>query len=375
MVPVDRVVVGAGFAGCVVAEREAARGRSVLLVDQRPQIGGNAFDEYDDAGILVHRYGPHIFHTNDPTVWAYLSRFTDWRPYSHSVLTSVDGRLLPFPVNLDTVNELFGLRLAPPDVQHFLTSHIARETFNDPPENSRDVIVKQVGDLIYRKFFEGYTRKQWNLDPTELDASVIGRVPFRNSRDPRYFLDRYQAMPRHGYSRLFRRMTAHPKIRILLKTPYRDLDGALPADQSVIYTGPIDEYFGRLGYSLGRLPYRSARFEFETLDVERAQAAPVINYPNDHEYTRVAEFKQLTGQQHRQTTLCYEFSTAEGDPYHPIPTPASARVYQRYMELARKVPHVRFLGRLGSYKYLNMDQVVAQALKLARILEKEINPA
>jgi UDP-galactopyranose mutase len=354
----DYLVVGAGFAGATIAERLAAHsGKKILVCDKRPHIGGNAYDHYDEAGILVHRYGPHIFHTNSRDVYDYLSRFTAWRPYQHRVLASVDGQLLPIPINLDTVNRMYGTNFTSFDLEAFFKS-VAEPV--EEVRTSEDVIVGRVGRELYEKFFRNYTRKQWGCDPSELDAAVTARVPVRTNRDDRYFTDTYQVMPLHGYTRMFERMLAHPNIKVLLNADYREIEGTIPHAE-VIFTGPIDEYFD---YCFGKLPYRSLEFVFETRNVQVAQAGPVINHPNENAYTRVTEFKYLTGQEHAKTTLVYEYARAEGDPYYPVPRPENAALYKQYRELAAQTPGVHFLGRLGTYKYYNMDQVVGQALTL-----------
>jgi UDP-galactopyranose mutase len=354
----DYLVVGAGFAGATIAERLAAHaGKRVLVCDRRRHIGGNAYDHYDEAGILVHKYGPHIFHTNSRDVFDYLSHFTDWRPYQHRVLACVDGQLLPIPINLDTVNRMYGTNYTSFELEQFFAS-VAEPVSR--VRTSEDVIVSKVGRELYEKFFRHYTRKQWGLDPSELDATVTSRVPVRTNRDDRYFTDTYQVMPRHGYTRMFERMLAHPNIKLLLNADYRDVDTAFPAAH-VVFTGPIDEYFG---YRFGKLPYRSLEFQFETRNVEVAQPGAVVNYPNENAYTRVTEFKYLTGQEHSKTTLVYEYPKAEGDPYYPVPRPENLALYKQYQELAATTANVSFLGRLGTYKYYNMDQVVAQALAM-----------
>jgi UDP-galactopyranose mutase len=358
----DAVVVGAGFGGAVFAERLATQlGRRVLVVDKRPHVAGNAYDHYDDAGLLVHRYGPHIFHTNCRDVFDYLSRFTEWRPYEHRVLASVDGRLVPFPINLDTINELYNLDLSAAEFDDFLAE---RAEQRKPVRTSEDVVVTTVGRELYLKFFRNYTRKQWGLDPSELDASVTARVPTRNNRDGRYFTDVYQAMPLHGYTRMFERMLEHPNIKLLLNTDYRELDGVVARDLTV-YTGPVDEFFD-LRY--GKLPYRSLDFRFETYDTEVFQPGPVVNYPNEHAYTRCTEFKYLTGQVHPRTTVVYEYPTDEGDPYYPVPRPENAAIYAQYKQLADEQRDTVFVGRLATYRYYNMDQVVAQSLAAFRRL-------
>jgi UDP-galactopyranose mutase len=352
----DYLIVGAGFAGSVLAERLASQaGKRVLVVDKRPHIGGNAYDCYDDAGVLVHKYGPHIFHTNSTEVFEYLSRFTAWRPYQHRVRARVDGQLVPIPINLDTINTLYGTRFNAFELEEFFAS-VAEP--RDPVRTSEDVVISKVGRELYEKFFRTYTRKQWGLDPCELDASVTARVPTRTSRDDRYFTDRYQTMPLHGFTRLFERMLGHPNIKLLLNCDWREVRDVIPY-QSLIYTGPIDEFFD---FRFGKLPYRSIDFRWETRDVEWVQPVAVINYTVDEAYTRVTEMKHLTGQVHPRTSLVYEYPRAEGDPYYPIPQPANAAVYKHYQALADATPNVHFVGRLATYRYYNMDQVVAQAL-------------
>lgn len=362
----DFLVVGAGFAGSVISERLASSGKKVLLVDRRPHIAGNAYDCYDDAGLLIHRYGPHIFHTNSKAIFDHLSRFTAWRAYQHRVLAHVDGQLVPIPINLDTINRLYGLNLNSFELEAFFAS---RAEAVAQIATSEDVVVSRIGRELYEKFFQGYTRKQWGLDPSELDSSVISRVPTRTNRDDRYFTDTYQAMPLHGYTRMFERMLDHRNIKLMLNTDYEEISGLFPY-REVIFTGPIDEYFG---FRYGKLPYRSLRFEFETHETERLQPVAVVNYPNDYAYTRITEFKYLTGQVHPKTTTVTEYPTAEGDPYYPIPRQETAALYQRYKALAEATPDVHFIGRLATYRYYNMDQVVGQALTLFKKLQAREN--
>jgi UDP-galactopyranose mutase len=352
----DYLIVGAGFAGSVLAERLASQlGKRVLLVDKRPHVGGNAYDTLDASGVLIHKYGPHIFHTNSLRIYRYLSAFTAWRPYEHRVLASVDGKLLPFPINVDTINRLYGLSLTPEGVaQHF------KEVAESPERvlTSEDAVVSKIGRALYEKFFENYTRKQWGLSASELDATVAARVPARTNHDDRYFTDEFQAMPRAGFTRLFENMLDHPNIKLELGVDYAELLNESSWRQ-MIYTGPIDAFFD---YRFGKLPYRSIDFKFETHDRERFQPAAVINFPNEHAYTRITEFKYLTGQKHEKTSVVYEYPTAEGDPYYPIPRPENAALYRRYKALADATPEVRFVGRLATYRYYNMDQVIGQAL-------------
>lgn len=354
----DYLIVGAGYAGSVLAERLACEaGKKVLIVDKRPHIAGNAYDHYNDAGLLVHRYGPHIFHTNSREVFDYLSRFTGWRQYEHRVRASVDGQLLPIPINLDTINRLYGLSLSSFQLEDFFASVAEKKA---QIRTSEDVIVSKVGRELYEKFFRNYTRKQWGLDPSELDAQVTARVPVRTNRDDRYFTDTYQAMPQHGYTRMFEQMLDHANIRIMLNTDYREIERVIPF-REMIYTGPVDEFFD---FRFGKLPYRSLEFKHETLDQQVWQPAPVVNYPNEHAYTRITEFKYLTGQEHKKTSVVYEFPRAEGDPYYPVPRPENTALYKQYQMLAEATPGVHFAGRLATYKYYNQDQVVAQALTL-----------
>jgi UDP-galactopyranose mutase len=362
----DWLIVGAGFAGSVLAERLASvRDESVLLIDRRPHIGGNAYDRRNDSGLLIHQYGPHIFHTNSSKVADYLSRFTEWRSYEHRVLAFVDGMLVPIPINLDTVNKLYGLKLSSDELQSWLA---ARAEPIDGIHTSEDVVVSTVGRELYEKFFRGYTRKQWGLDPSELDKSVTSRVPTRTNCDSRYFTDTFQAMPKHGYTAMFRSMLAHPNIKTALGTDYSDVKDT-GCFRRVIFTGPIDEFFD---YRFGRLPYRSLRFKHVTLNIPEHQPVAVVNYPQSEEYTRVTEYKHLTGQTHPMTALTYEYPSAEGDPYYPIPRPENQALYKSYQRLATATSDVWFVGRLATYRYYNMDQIVGQALMTFDRIERSL---
>jgi UDP-galactopyranose mutase len=361
----DVLVVGAGFAGSVMAERIAAgSGRSVLVIDQRPHIGGNAYDHHDEAGILVHKYGPHIFHTNSRDILDYLSRFTRWRPYEHRVLAQVDGVLVPMPINRTTLNQLYGLDLASEAEAEAYLASVAVAV----PEirSSRDTVIAQVGEDLYAKFFEGYTRKQWGVDPSALDKSVAARVPARTNTDDRYFTDTYQCMPAQGYTAMFENMLDEPRITVMTGLTFADLPDDITWDH-MVWTGPIDEYFG---HRLGKLPYRSLRFEHETLDAEQAQPVAVVNYPDYAvPYTRITEYKHLTGQRALMTSITREYPADEGDPYYPIPNDAAQALYKRYDALARAARDVTFVGRLATYRYYNMDQIVGQALATWRRLD------
>ncbi|MCU7694169.1 UDP-galactopyranose mutase [Haoranjiania flava] len=361
----DYLIIGSGFAGSVLAERLASQlNKKVLIIDKRNHIGGNAYDHYDEAGILVHKYGPHIFHTNSKDVFNYLSRFTEWRPYEHHVLASVDGQLVPIPINLNTINMLYGANFTSEDVTGFLESKAEKR---HPVLTSEDVVLNVVGKELYEKFFKGYTQKQWDLDPSELDASVTARVPTRINKDNRYFTDKYQAMPLHGYTKMFENMLAHPNIHIMLNTDFRDVKEHI-AYKKIIYTGPIDGFFD---YRYGKLPYRSIEFDFQTIDKENYQPTGTVNYPNSNAYTRITEFKFLTGQQHHKTSIVFEYPVAEGDPYYPIPRKENHALYNKYKALADSLDNIYFTGRLGTYKYYNMDQVVAQSLALFKKIQQE----
>ena len=361
----DYLVVGAGFAGSVLAERLARElGQRVLVVEKRKHVGGNAYDRFNDDGLLIHPYGPHIFHTNSADIFDYLSRFTQWRPYQHRVLASVDGQMVPMPINLDTVNQLYGLSLTAFEMEKFFES-VAEKVAT--VKTSEDVVVSKVGRELYNKFFRGYTRKQWGLDPSELDASVAARVATRTNRDGRYFTDTFQAMPLHGYTRLFEAMLDHPNIKVMLNTDYREVVDVLPW-KHMIDSGPVDAFFN---YQYGKLPYRSLEFQHVTLPQESFQPVGTVNYPNDYGYTRITEFKHVTGQSHPKTALVYEYPRAEGDPYYPVPRPENAELYRRYEALAEATHNVTFVGRLATYKYYNMDQVVGQALAAFKRLQKQ----
>jgi UDP-galactopyranose mutase len=359
----DWLVVGAGFAGSVIARQLAEqRDESVLVIDRRPHIGGNAYDRYDRAGVLIHQYGPHIFHTNSQAIFDFLSQFTDWRPYEHRVLAHVDNQLLPIPINLDTVNRLYGLNLNSEELERWFAEQAEPV---DEIKTSEDVVVSKVGRDLFQKFFEGYTKKQWGVYPRELDKSVTSRVPTRTNRDDRYFGDEFQFMPAEGYTRMFERMLDHPNIKIMLQADYAEIKTQVP-HRRTIFTGPIDEYFG---FRLGKLPYRSLKFRHVTLDKEWHQPVAVVNYPQTEKFTRVTEYKHLTGQVHPQTSITYEFSSDTGDPYYPVPRPENQELYKRYEALALATRDVWFVGRLATYRYYNMDQVVGQALAAFRRID------
>lgn len=354
----DYHIVGAGFAGSVCARQLAEDGSKVLIIDRRNHIGGNAYDYVNEDGVRIHKYGPHLFHTNSDKVWNWLSRFTEWTPYEHRVLASVEGKLVPFPVNLTTL-EMLGLEhLKPP------------EPSSEHPANAEEQCLQRVGRELYEMFFKGYTTKMWGRHPRELDASVTARIPVRwDSRDDRYFTDKHQAMPKDGYTALFERMLEHENIKVMLNHCVGKI--ATTEADSIIWTGPIDQHFA---YCFGAIPYRSLRFDhqvWESYPPNYMLPAPTVNFPSaDMKFTRVTEWAQIAGKPAPRSVLTYETPCAEGEPFYPMPTPEAKALYKQYEALADSEPHVTFLGRLGTYQYLNMDQVVAQALAASERLIK-----
>ncbi len=355
----DYLIVGAGFAGSVMAERLASQlDKKVLIVEKRYHIGGNAYDEYDEHGILVHRYGPHIFHTNSKKVFDYLSQFTEWIPYEHKVLAKLNGKLYPIPINRITINKLYNLNLyTAKEVEEFYKK-VKEKRY--PIKNSEDIIVNQVGTDLFEKFFKHYTKKQWNLEPRELSASVCGRIPVRTNDDCRYFTDKYQFMPKDGYTKMFEKILSNKNIEVVLNTDYKKIINDIKFDK-LIYTGPIDNFFDN---EFGKLPYRSIRFEFKNYKEKMKQESAVVNYVDKKmPYTRVSEYKHLTGQIMETTSLSYEYSIKDGEPYYPIPNIANNELLKLYQKEASKLGNVIFCGRLAEYQYYNMDQVVANTLK------------
>jgi len=357
----DYLIVGAGFAGAVSAERLAQKGKKVLIVEKRNHIAGNAYDEFDEFGILVHKYGPHIFHTNSKEVFEYLSQFTEWRKYEHRVLANLDGELYPIPINRTTVNKLYNKSFTTDEeVSNFYES--VREKRN-PILNSEDIIVNQVGSDLYEKFFKYYTQKQWKLDPSQLSPSVCGRIPIRTNTDDRYFTDKYQFMPKDGYTKMFEKMLNHPNIQIMLNTDYKSIINQIEFEK-MIYTGPIDYFFD---HKFGKLPYRSIKFEWKNLERERFQEVAQINFTDDKEsFTRIVEHKHLTGQVSNSTSISFEYPTFVGAEFYPIPSDENDLIYKKYKKESEKLENVLFLGRLAEYRYFNMDQVVGRVLQTAK---------
>jgi len=355
----DYLVVGCGLAGMTAARLLAEKGKKICIVDKRNHIGGNIYDYYNEEGILIHKYGPHIFHTNNKEVYEFLSRFTEWREYQHRVLSLINGNLVPMPINLDTINMVYGTSYDSFTVKEFFNSVKQSDIII---ENSKDVIVSQVGEELYKLFFEGYTKKQWDMYPYELGKEVTSRIPTRTNRDNRYFTDRYQGIPKHGYTKLAENMVKHKNIKVMLNTSFKEIKDEIVYSK-IIFTGCVDEFFEE---KYGRLPYRSINFVEETYDKEVYQPAGVVNYPNDYDYTRITEYKYLTGQMHPKTTIMKEFSCSEGEPYYPIPKEENKELYAKYENESKNMDNVIFLGRLGTYLYMNMDKVVEQAMKFVK---------
>lgn len=358
----DYVVVGAGLAGSTIAERISSRREGeILVIEKKTHLAGHCFDHYDDSGVLVHKYGPHIFHTEKKEVWDYLSGFTEWRLYQHRVLSYVDGKLVPIPINLETINKLFGTNLTKEELPDFFEK--LKEPM-DEIESSADVVLSQVGEYLYEKMFKNYTKKQWGVTPDKLDPRIISRVPIRENRDDRYFDDPYQGLPENGYTTMVKNMLDSPNIKTMLGTDYKEVIDEIDFDQ-LIYTGPIDYYFD---YEYGKLPYRSLDTEFETYPREQYQSNSVINYPNDYDFTRITEFKHMTGQESSKTTILKEYpkgTDAEEEPYWPVFDEETNKIAEKYRKEARDSSTV-FVGRLADYKYYNMDIAVSKALDAYR---------
>jgi UDP-galactopyranose mutase len=369
----DIVVVGAGISGATLAERYASQGKKVLVLEKRDHIGGNCYDFYNEHGILVSKYGAHLFHTEFEDVWQYVNRFSRWYPYEHHVLAKVDGKLVPIPVNISTVNAIFNLRIRTEAEMLRFLSGVQVKPPNDEPRNGEEAALARVGLVLYEKMFKHYTKKQWDKYPHELDASVLQRIPVRTSFDDRYFSDPYQALPLHGYTRLFEEMLRHPNITVRLNTDYFDVKESPEVREctKLFYAGPIDRYFDYRHSLERKLQWRSIRFEWITLDQEFFQENSVVNYPdpNDGDFTRIVEYKHFTRQKHPKTTISREYTTDEGDPYYPVPNAENEAISRRYREEADKLRDVHFVGRLANYKYFNMDQAFKNALDLFHRIE------
>ncbi|ALM47873.1 UDP-galactopyranose mutase [Flavobacterium psychrophilum] len=364
----DIVIIGAGISGAVLAQKYAAIGKKVLIIEKRNHIAGNCYDYIDDNGILVSKYGAHLFHTNDQQVWNYVNKFCQWYPWEHKVIADVEGKLVPIPVNITTVNNLFDTAIAS-EAEMAVWLDKNRE-FIASPKNGKEAALNKVGAVLYEKMFRHYTKKQWDKYPEELDASVLDRIPVRTNYDDRYFSDTFQALPEGGYTKLFEAILNHPNIEILLDTDFFDIRDDVSGYEKLFYTGPIDRFF-EFKHSLeDKLEYRSINFVSETIDTEYFQQNSVVNYPgNEVEFTRIIEYKHFGNQQSSKTTVVKEFTTDEGDPYYPVPNDKNQLIYEKYRKDAEALTDVYFVGRLANYKYFNMDQAFKNALDLFSQLE------
>lgn len=369
----DFLIIGTGFSGLVIAERLSQAGWRCVVVDRRPHLGGNAYDRIDSHGVLIHPYGPHYFRTNSPRIVDYLSAFTEWRQVNYTIKSFAQGRFWSFPINLNTFEEWIEKPATEAEFAAWLADH---RLPIESPQNSEEVILSQVGPELYRLFFEGYTLKQWKRHPRELDTSVCGRIPIRTNRDDRYLTESFQALPADGYTKMFERMLdASPKATLQLGM--EDAEARARWNfKHLIFTGPVDAYFGQ---QFGHLPYRSLRFEHESFDAAQLrerlpisgklgfwQPAMQVNYPDaEVPYTRTVEIKHATGQQIDASTIVREFPkdwTPDEEPFYPIPAADSRAIYQQYAQLAAAEKHTSFIGRLATYRYYNMDQVTGMAL-------------
>lgn len=356
------IVIGSGLAGSTAARILAEKGYKVLVIERLKHVAGHCHDQKNENNITIHTYGPHIFHTNNKKVWDFVNRFTEFHYYQHRVLSYVEGRFVPFPINRDTIAQVFGIELPTYEVEEFLQKEVKKSRFNDPPKNFRDVVVSQVGERLYELFFKNYTIKQWEKDPEELLPDVARRIPIRTSRDDRYFSDKYQGIPKWGYTKMVERMLDHPNIHILLGTDYFEVRD-LFKPKLTVYTGELDKFFD---YVHGKLEYRSLRFKWKTIDKEYYQPVAVVNYPNDYDWTRITEYKHFLGEKSEKTTVCYEYPSAEGEPYYIVMTPENMERRERYLkevEKLEKTGEYIFVGRLAEYKYYNMDQVIEKAIE------------
>jgi len=368
----DIVIIGAGISGAVLAERYAKIGKKVLIIEKRDHIAGNCYDYIDENGILVSKYGAHLFHTNEEDVWQYINQFCEFYPFEHKVIAKVDGQLVPIPVNINTVNKLFGTSISTEaEMKQWLDEN---RLPIDTPKDGREAALNKVGQVLYEKMFRHYTKKQWDKYPEELDASVLDRIPVRSNYDDRYFSDKYQALPVGGYTKLFEGILNHPNIEVLLNTDYFDVKDEVTGYDKLFYTGPVDRYFEFKHSLTEKLEYRSINFVSETVDAEFYQENSVVNYPGEEVgFTRIIEYKHFGNQKSDKTTIVKEFTTDEGDPYYPVPNPKNQQIYEKYKAEADALVDVYFVGRLANYKYFNMDQAFKNALELFNSLEENAN--
>jgi len=364
------VIIGAGISGAVLAEGYASLGKKVLVIEKRDHIAGNCYDYIDDNGILVSKYGAHLFHTNYEDVWAYVNRFATWYKWEHRVLANVEGKTVPIPVNIQTVNQLFDMNIT--SEEEMIKWLDNNRPYIEAPKNGEEAALARVGPVLYDKMFKHYTKKQWDKYPEELDAAVLNRIPVRTNFDDRYFSDKYQALPEGGYTRLFARIFDHPNITIKLNTDYFDVKDQIEKPEKLFYTGPIDRYF-EFKHSLEeKLEYRSIQFVSETINQEFFQENSVVNYPGTEvDFTRIIEYKHFGNQKSDKTTIVKEYTVDGGEPYYPILNERNRRIYEKYNQEAQKLTDVYFVGRLANYKYFNMDEAFKNALDLFESLKKE----
>ncbi|APT76060.1 UDP-galactopyranose mutase [Marinitoga sp. 1137] len=356
------IIVGAGLAGATAARLLAEKGKKVLVIEQHKHIAGHCHDYKNEHGITVHTYGPHIFHTKNKKVWNFVNRFTEFHYYQHKVLSYAEGKLIPFPINRDTLKEVFGIEIGTHEVKEFLEKEVKKSKFNNPPKNFRDAVVSQVGERLYEMFFKNYTIKQWERDPEELSAEIAKRIPVRENRDDRYFSDQYQGIPKHGYTKMVENMLDHENISLLLGADYFEVNDLFESELT-IYTGELDRFFD---YKYGKLEYRSLELEFKTFDKEYYQPVATVNYPNDYDWTRITEFKHFLDEKSNKTTVCFEYPKAEGEPYYVVMTEDNMEKRKKYMEEVEKLEKTGkyiFVGRLAEYKYYNMDQVIEKSIE------------
>lgn len=370
MKPIDILIIGAGISGSVLAERYASIGKKVLIIEKRNHIAGNCYDYIDENGILVSKYGAHLFHTNEESVWKYVNKFSDWYPWEHKVVARVDDKTVPIPVNITTVNQLFGSSITTEEeMKNWLESN---RTPIEKPSNGEEAVLNRVGPVLYEKMFKHYTKKQWDKYPAELDASVLDRIPVRTNYDDRYFSDSFQALPTGGYTQLFENILDHPNIEVLLETDYFDVKDQYKGYEKLFYTGPVDRFFEFKHSMLDKLEYRSINFVSKTVNAEFFQENSVVNYPGTEvDFTRIIEYKHFGNQKSDKTTVVREYTVDEGEPYYPVPNPKNQEIYSRYKQEADKLIDIHFVGRLANYKYFNMDQAFKNALDLFEELEKD----
>lgn len=373
----DVVIVGAGFAGAVIAERFAQKDKKILLIERRQHIAGNCYDEVDANGILIHKYGPHLFHTDFVDVWNYLSQFTDWDVYHHRVRAMVDGQVVPIPFNFNTIQQVFPKNLADRlEVALLKNFSYGQKVPILELKKSADADLQFLADYVYEKIFLHYTTKQWGKSPEQIEGAVTARVPIFVGRDDRYFNDRFQAVPRRGYAKLIEKMLAHKNIKLMMNTDFNEV-AQLRGDEiflfgqkfsgRLIYTGQLDELFS---CKFGTLPYRSVDMKFETVDAEHFQEVATVNYPNNYDFTRITEFKNIHPAQTKRTTILREYPqnyvSGENVPYYPIFTDEAKAAYEKYFAELKKFPQITAIGRLAEYKYFDMDDIVKRALDFMR---------